>query len=455
MTAPRLRLLWSSNGFFVPSGYGIQSKAILPRLAELPEFGGVPGSPEGRKNIAQFAWYGVQGSKQNVDGFDVYPAGNDPYGNDVIGPYTRHFSANLTISLIDVWVCRDVAKNIYPSLWCPYLPIDHEPIPQRVLDSMQGAHLPITYSKWGHDMLTKAGVKNAYVVHGVEPSIFRVIPRENALAFKRAVTGVDNAHLSIMVAANKGFPDRKWFQGQLRAWAEFAKDKPNAYLYIHTEPTQIYGGVDFGWLLGHLGIADRVRFPDRLENFLGLPQEYLALVYNAADVLLSCSMSEGFGIPIVEAQAAGTPVVVTDFSAMPELVRWGHTVKVADYVLTPMNAYQAWPDVVDMTDKLQRLYEAWDACGGDWPLEKRIATQDAIHAEYSWDTIVRDQWAPLMAKLADEAPPLDARFQAQGVSLPQAHVDDAQSFVNELNGEMAKANKPKRRVAPLVKAAQP
>jgi len=437
----RTRVLYSSNAPWSASGYGAQGKSLTTRLAELPEI-------DGRENLGIVAWYGLSGGIHHWNGFTIFPAGNDPYANDVIGPYAKRFGAGIVFTLIDAWVNHDIAKKIYPALYCPWFPVDHEPIPQRVIDGIAGAHMPLTYSKWGRDMCLKAGINNTYIPHGVEPSIFRVIPRENALAFKRSVTGIDNAHLSIMVAANKGFPDRKWFQGQLRAWAEFAKDKPNAYLYLHTEPTQLYGGVDFGWLLGHLGIADRVRFPDRLENFLGLPQEYLALAYNAADVLMSCSMSEGFGIPIVEAQSCGCPVVVTDFSAMPELVRWGYKVKVADYVLTPMNAYQAWPDVVDMTDKLQRLYEAWDACGGEWPLEKRIATQDAIHAEYSWDIIVRDQWGPLMAKLADEAPPLDARFQTQGVTLPQT--DNAQSFVDILNGEVAKA-KPKRRVAPLVK----
>ncbi len=254
-----------------------------------------------------------------------------------------------------------------------------------------------------------------------------------------------------MVAANKGFPDRKWFQGQLPAWKEFAKDKPEAFLYLHTEPTQVYGGVDFGYLINHLGITEKVRFPERYENFIGLPQEYLSLVYNAADVLMSCSMSEGFGIPIVEAQAAGTPVVVTDFSAMPELVRWGRKVRVQSPVLTPMNSYQAWPDGAHMTECLNSLYEEWLKDGGDWAMEKRIATQDAIHAEYNWDVIVRDQWAPLMTRLADEAPPLDARFQSQGVTLPETPQDSVEGFLEAVNGESKPKPKPKKRVAPLKK----
>ena len=439
----RLRLLYTSNAPWAASGYGVQGKSLLPRLAQLPQLGG-------RENIGIFAWYGLQGGMHNVAGFNVYPAGNDPYGNDVIGTHTKHFGANWVTSLIDVWVMQRTAAKIKPALWTPWLPIDHDPVPQRVLDCLEGAHLPLTYAKWGRDMLTQAGVKNHYIPHGIEPTVYRVNPdREAALAFKRGLTGKEDCFLCVMVAANKGFPDRKWFQGQLRAFAELAQHDPNAMLYIHSEPTTVYGGIEFGALIQHLKLSGRVIFPDRYENFMGMSPEHLANIYNAADVLLGASMSEGFGIPLIEAQACGTPVITTNFSAMPELVRWGYAVDVADYVWTPMNAYQAWPSVKDMTDKLTRLYEEWDAAGRDWPLDKRLQTQDAIHAEYDWDMIVRDQWAPLIAQLAEEAPPLDGRFQAQGVSTG----DEAQDFVNVVNEELAKeqatVKRPKRRVEPL------
>lgn len=441
----RLRMLYTSNAFWAASGYGVQGKSLLPRLAELPEFGG-------RQNIAQFAWYGLQGGMHHVDGFSIYPAFDDPYGNDVIGAHTGHFGANVVISLIDVWVMRKTAQSIAPALWLPWLPIDHDPVPPMFLDSLAGAYLPLTYSKWGAQMLADAGVPNHYIPHGIEPSIYHVhADRDNVRAFKKWLTKRDNVHLSVMVAANKGFPDRKWFQGQLEAFRDFAKDK-DAMLYIHSLPTPAHGGVDFLRMCHNLGLEGKVIFPNEYLYRLGYNAEHLALVYNAADVLMSCSMSEGFGIPIIEAQACGCPVVVTDFSAMPELVRWGHKVEVADRVMTGMHSYQAWPSKRDMTDKLNRLYDAWLICGGEWPLGKRLETQNAIHAEYDWNVIVRDQWAPLMTKLADAAPPLDERFKAAGVDVPQPPQDEAQSFVDMLNEEVAKDKPavPRRRVAPLV-----
>lgn len=449
----KLRLLYSSNAFWAASGYGVQGKSLLPRLAELPVFGGEPGSKAGRENIAQFAWYGLDGGIDYKEGFRIYPKFDDPYGNDVIGAHTRHFGANVVIPLIDAWVLKDVAKNVAPALFCPWLPIDHDPVPAAVLRGIEGAYMPLTYAKWGHELLTRAGVENTYIPHGIETSVFKVMhDRETVAKFKRELTGLDNAHLSVMVAANKGLPDRKWFQGQLECWRDFAADKPHARLYIHSLPSQHHGGWNFEELAARVGIQGRLVFPNPYEYRLGYPPEFLTIVYNAADVLLSVSRSEGFGIPIIEAQACGCPVVVTNFSAMPELVRWGHLVDVASLELTGMMSYQAIPSKASMLDKLQRLYEAWEVAGGDWPLAKRDETQNAIHAEYNWDVIVREQWEPFCNKLAEDAPPLDKRFQVGGVDVPEPQMgNDVGGFVDALNeGVAALKPRPKKRVAPLV-----
>lgn len=396
-----LRMLYSSNAPWSNSGYGVQSRSLLPRLAQLLEFGGI-------ENIAMFAWYGLQGGIHNVGGLRCYPAGMDPYGNDIIEAHTKDFQANLVVSLIDVWVMKDTAKKVAPALWLPWCPIDHDPVPEMVISSLQGAHTVLSYSKWGRDMLNKIGISNVYIPHGVETDTYRVDGDAAKVAkFKQEVMRVpEGGHLTVMVAANKGYPDRKAFQVQLRAWANFAKDKPHARLYVHTEPTPMYGGLDLFKLIADLGIADRVLFPERYQYFRGMPAEFLALVYNSADAFLGNSMSEGFGIPIIEAQACGVPVIVTDFSAMPELVRWGYKIAPLDMLWTPMNAWQAWPDHNGITEALNELHGQWDSNGRGWSMAKRLQAQSAIHEEFSWDTIVRDQWAPFISQLASVAPKL-------------------------------------------------
>lgn len=111
----KLRLLYSSNAFWAASGYGIQGKSLLPRLAELPEFGG-------KDAVAMFAWWGLDGGIHNVDGIRIYPKFDDPYGNDVIGAHTQHFGANVVSTLIDIWVLRNM-QQVAPasaSILCPH-----------------------------------------------------------------------------------------------------------------------------------------------------------------------------------------------------------------------------------------------------------------------------------------------------------------------------------------------
>lgn len=61
-----------------------------------------------------------------------------------------------------------------------------------------------------------------------------------------------------------------------------------------------------------LDLREQVRFAGYV------PDEALPLWYNAASLLVFPSIYEGFGIPVIEAMACGTPVVAADTSAVPE-----------------------------------------------------------------------------------------------------------------------------------------
>jgi glycosyltransferase involved in cell wall biosynthesis len=56
-------------------------------------------------------------------------------------------------------------------------------------------------------------------------------------------------------------------------------------------------------------------------RFVGLvPDEHLPALYTASACFVYPSLFEGFGLPVLEAMACGTPVVVSDRAALPELV---------------------------------------------------------------------------------------------------------------------------------------
>lgn len=51
-----------------------------------------------------------------------------------------------------------------------------------------------------------------------------------------------------------------------------------------------------------------------------IPQEDIPALYNAADLFVSPSIYEGFGLPPLEAMACGTPVITSNTSSLPEVV---------------------------------------------------------------------------------------------------------------------------------------
>ncbi len=75
-----------------------------------------------------------------------------------------------------------------------------------------------------------------------------------------------------------------------------------------------------GWLndsvheqVNKLGLGDSVRFAGYIE------EEDLAAVYSLATVFAYPSLWEGFGLPVLEAMACGTPVLTSNLSSLPEV----------------------------------------------------------------------------------------------------------------------------------------
>lgn len=67
-------------------------------------------------------------------------------------------------------------------------------------------------------------------------------------------------------------------------------------------------------LADSLGISGQLRFLERVSN------DDLVLLYNAASLFVFPSLYEGFGLPLLEAMACGTPVVAANNSSIPEIV---------------------------------------------------------------------------------------------------------------------------------------
>jgi glycosyltransferase involved in cell wall biosynthesis len=83
------------------------------------------------------------------------------------------------------------------------------------------------------------------------------------------------------------------------------------------------GGFDLQALAKKLNVAQYMKTTFPYDMYCSIPPETMAKMYNGLDVFINLARGEGFGIPIIEAQSCGVPVIATDYTAMTELVK-GH-----------------------------------------------------------------------------------------------------------------------------------
>jgi len=184
-----------------------------------------------------------------------------------------------------------------------------------------------------HDLQVSLGIPSDKIdvaAPGYNPELYRRLPAEQVAAFRQ----------------EKGLPERFWlFIGTL----EPRKNLPTllrAYAALTERlPLIVAGGK--GWQYDEIfatveqyELANDVHFP----GFV--PADELPFWYNSAEVFIYPSVFEGFGLPVLEAMACGTPVIVSDTSSLPEIV--GSTgIRVAPFDT------QSWTDALHraLTDK--------------------------------------------------------------------------------------------------------
>jgi len=343
--------------------------------------------------VAIQAFYGHEGSPINWNGIPVYGRGFHPYGQDIMAGHASSFGADVMISLMDAWVVE--TGLLQSTKWIPWFPIDHEPIPQRVAEPVSKAYKRIVFSHFGERMMDNAGLDYYYVPHGVDTKVFKPVDRKEA---RTKVELPDDKFIVGMVAANKGYPPRKAFFENISAFALLREKHKDVVLYLHThngekDPHSV-NLVEYCKYQG-LEIGKDVIFANQYGYMIGYPDDTMNNLYNAFDVHMLVSAGEGFGIPILEAQAAGCPVIVGDWTSMSELCFSGWKVdrKDAHPTWTLMNSWQFTPHVEAIAAHLESAYRQKDN-----EAMRRNARAEAL--PYDADTVTKRYWKPVLEDIA-------------------------------------------------------
>ena len=377
-----MKILWYSNAPWVTSGYGQQTGLVVESLAA-----------DGH-DVAIAANYGLQGAKLDWNGLEVYPSGWEQWSNDVIkGHALNHFGEDRgwLISLVDVFIAKGPAwRELDVAAWAP---VDHLPIPPAVLKFFTDSEaVPIAMSEFGVGQMEKAGLQPLYAPHGIDTAVFRPDITEIKGVSPRQMLGLpEDAFVVGMNAANKGnYKARKGFPWAFAALGLFMQQHPDAVVFLHTERHGMAEGFKIDRLLDACNVPqDRVFFIDQYAYRLGLQPATMAAMYSAFDVLLAPSMGEGFGIPVIEAQACGVPVIVSNFSAQPELVGSGWAI---DGTPDWDEGQGAWFHIPSVHGIIEALEEAYRGEGN--PENAR-----AKALEYDHGLVYDRHWRPIIAEL--------------------------------------------------------
>lgn len=324
------------------------------------------------------------------------------YSDDIVVAHWMEWTQSTTLpkllmTLFDVWVLKAPNLEKVPNI-ASWVPIDHQPCPPEVMDWCKRPNvMPIAMSKFGQRMLEMQGVRSLYVPHGIE-SVYQPTPvvkdQDGRQISGRAIMGFkDDDFVVMMTAANKGVhPPRKAFAENFMAFGMFAQKHPDAVLYMHSEAAGAAGGIDLNTLAQACGIApERIKWADPYLYRIGLPQTAMAALYSGADVLLATSMGEGFGIPVVEAQACGTPVIVSNFTAQPELCGDGWVVDGQPWWDAAQRSWFLTPSVPGILSALEEAYAR-----GRGRSEKAVEFAKQYEADHVYET----HWKPVMKELA-------------------------------------------------------
>ena len=371
------KIMWMSNGMNATTGYGVQSRLFVPRIKKLGY------------DLAFFAFYGAEGSIMNFNGVQVYPKAVHPYGQDIVRAHCQHYGADYLLTLMDTWVIQPT--NIQPVPWVAYYPVDHDPMPPKVKEALLQANQRIAMSKFGLEQAHKHGMDSYYVPHAVDTSAYKMIDKAEA---REKMKFPKDAYIVGTVAMNKGMPSRKNFHQMLEAFRNFKRRHTDAIYLLHSQMgigADGLGGVNLPELCSLLGlqVGKDVFFCDQYMQVLGFNDEYMSLMYSSLDVHMLVSAGEGFGVPIIEAQSCGCPVIVGGWTAMPELVYSGRIVdkKDAEPVWTGIASYNYVPHIRAVELALEAEYRN--------PSPRERARQGIVE-NYDVEVVMEKHWKPTL-----------------------------------------------------------
>jgi len=389
------RILWHGVAPWHPTGYGQQAAIWTRKLRDAGHDVAIS-AQGGNNNCVITKWEGI----------DVYPSTLELEAVLLVTHATiQRFKPDLIITNYDCWQMGPGAV-FKPHKTLSWIPIDTDtfqagPNARRTGGVAYGDQLwlnqsgatPVAMSKHGQRMLKEAGYNAQVIPHGIDTINSWTLP-EDRDALKAEWNLRPDTFLVVISGTNID-PHRKSFAEQMIAFSKFHYKHPNSALILHTQP-HTPNSLTIPDLVDGVGLSfPTVQMISPEFMYTGtFPQSALRDLYGAADVVMAASHGEGFGLAAVEAQACGTPVILTKGHTGPELVGPGWLVRSQEFWNWTHKAYWHLPLISDLVKALEQAYQSRGS--------KREASR--LFAEGFDTEVVWPLWEKLLAEHGSTAP---------------------------------------------------
>lgn len=267
---------------------------------------------------------------------------------------------------------------------------------QPISDITAGDNLIVTSTRWSRDRLIDFGFpddKVHVVTCGVDLKTFTPLSAEEALSQRTAL----QIPLDAVVFLNIGVPT--WNKGLdllLRAFAATHKRYPNTRLILK-DARGLYGLPIDSVLSDIQRTYPGLLTPATLAAISVIPsnltQSQIRSLYGLADWYVSPYRAEGFNLPVLEAQACGTPVITSSGGATDDFCNTSGVRKIASVFKRGhlgQDTESCWVEPY-----FQALEELMLQAASEGPLSNsgldphRKAARDNAE-KYSWDRVADD-----------------------------------------------------------------
>jgi glycosyltransferase involved in cell wall biosynthesis len=275
-------------------------------------------------------------------------------------------------------------KNLQIISYIPvdsYLTLEDEPFISRI-------DKPVAYTEFGKKEIEKYTTRFVDVIpHGIEHEYYSPKNVSREILFP-ALLPTDKLIVNVNSNSKRKAPEKSF-----EILKELLDYNDDYYLYMHMSP--ISQDYNIKEVAEQLGVVKNVIFADPFftENIIGktsCSKDSLCDIYNCADLYLTTSNGEGWGLTAFEAAACGTPIAVPNHTTYKEIFSEN------DSLLLPLNNTvffdkKIWPSV-DVINSARTIHEGF--------LNRKVMKEKAEAAKkmvdkYNWDKII-SQWNKLI-----------------------------------------------------------